>query len=155
MCPLSAISSLTFFGRMGCIAVFNLLSFSRVWERAEFRCVSHLPHLIQVRGDLPASENCCGCRRAQLGPSVLRRSVLWQVDLRRAWKAQHIPACCRAGVAHGRGGGGGGPPQPLEQGSCKTVKGKAWKLARMMTHNQIWVKTQNEGRACGMRLCLT
>lgn len=62
-----------------------------------------------------------------------------QEELRRAWKAQRTPECRRAGVARGKGGSGGGLPQPLQQESCKTMKGKAWKLARVKTRNQTWV----------------
>ena len=45
-------------------------------------------------------------------PPSLEGRCCGQVELRRAWKAQHTPECCRAGVAWGRGGGGGGLPSP-------------------------------------------
>lgn len=50
----AANSPVDLFGLVGCIIVFNILSFSRVWERAEFMCVFNLPHLVKVGGDTSA-----------------------------------------------------------------------------------------------------
>ena len=47
----AADSPLALFGLVGCIIVFNILLFSRVWERAEFMCAFNLPHLVKVEGD--------------------------------------------------------------------------------------------------------